>query len=95
MKQYLLGAIALVTAITLNSFTLKPAGHPTSTKNYNYTAYPDDTHTADPSFYTLTPNNGNDPLHCPGNTHTCGVVAQDDGTGHPDFTQTFTIEQRN
>jgi hypothetical protein len=91
MKQYLLGAIALVTAITLNSFTLKPDSHPTATKNFIYNAYPNDLLVNDPSQYSLTGNNGLDPLICVGTVHRCGVIAQDDGTGHPDLTKPYTI----
>lgn len=95
MKKYLLGIIALVTAITLNSFTLRSSGHPTATKNFIYTTYPDDSNSNDPDAYMLSGHGGTDALNCPGTLHTCGVVAQDDGSGHPDLTQPYTIKYRN
>jgi len=91
MKQYLLGTIALVTAITLNSFTLKPATHPTVTKNFEYNDYPNDFYQNVPSHYTMTGSNGTDPLDCAGSAHRCGVVAQDNGSGLPDLTKPYTI----
>jgi hypothetical protein len=91
MKQYLLGAIALVTAITLNSFTLKPASHPTGTKIFEYNDYPNDFYQSNASHYTMTGNDGQDPLPCDGSAHRCGVVAQDNGSGLPDLTKPYTI----
>jgi len=91
MKKYLLGLIALVTAITLNSFTVKTSKHPTVTKNFWYTAYPNDSHANDPNYYILTGNDGTDDPDCPeGSIHRCGVIAQDDGTGLPDLTSAYT-----
>jgi len=96
MKKYLLGLIALVTAITLNSFTVKTSKHPTVTKNFTYIAYPNDSHVNDPNYYTLTGNDGSDDLNCPdGNSHRCGVIAEDNGSGLPDLSQAYTIATRN
>lgn len=91
----MLGLIALVTAITLNSFTLRTTVHPTASKNFIYSAYPDDSDINDPDAYMLTGHGGTDPLNCNGTLHRCAVVAEDDGTGHPDFTKPFTIRTRN
>ena len=95
MKQYFLGAIALVTAITLNSFTLKADTHPTATKNFEYNDYPNDAFQNIASHYTLTGNDGQDELDCPGSVHRCGVVAQDNGSGLPDLTKPYTIKVRD
>lgn len=90
MKKYLLGAIALVTAITLNSFTVKSHSHPSTIKNFVYLDYPNDANKNISSRYQLTGNDGTDDLPCPGGAHRCGVEAVDNGSGHPDLTQPFT-----
>ncbi|MBV4357328.1 hypothetical protein [Pinibacter aurantiacus] len=94
MKKYYLGAVALLTAITLNSFTIRTS-HKGITKNFVYTAYPNDSQINNPAFYQMTGNDGQDPWTCSGTLHRCAVIAQDDGTGSPDLTQPYTVRTRN
>jgi len=95
MKKYLLGVIALVTAITLNSFTLKTHTTRGPVLNWIYMDYPNDAFKDDPSHYQLYGTDGTATLPCPGGTHRCGVQAQDDGSGQPDFTISYIKKTKN
>lgn len=66
-------------------------------KNFIYTAYPSDNPTdlGNPENYELTSDGGTEIPFCSGITHRCSVVAEDDGTGHPDFSRPYTIKTRS
>lgn len=66
-------------------------------KNYVYTAYPSDdpSDLGNPENYMLTANDGSEVPFCSGVTHRCAVLAEDDGTGHPDFSRPYTIKLRS
>ncbi|MBV4357327.1 DUF6520 family protein [Pinibacter aurantiacus] len=90
MKQYLLGFVALVTAITLNSFTLRTENHRGTTNIYKYLDYPNDAFINNSAHYQQVSS-----ITCPGGSHRCAVEAQDDGTGLPDLTVPYTPRTKN
>ena len=96
---FALAAIVLIAVFSAFSLkTTKPQTQQSfATKNFVYNLYPDDdpSKISNPANYSLTTNGGMDPLNCPTGSHRCGVVAVDDGTGHPDFSQSFTIRTKN
>lgn len=80
MKKYVTGLIALLLAVISTGFTI--SGNRSSDanpKSFSYNDYPDDTWMDDPNHYTLITGS----LNCSGGSFRCGVVADDDGTGHP------------
>ncbi len=79
MKKYLTGIIAILMAVGFSAFTLQKDKVSQSQKSFTYNNYPDDTWINQPSHYTLF----NGTLNCQGGSQRCGVVADDDGTGHP------------
>jgi uncharacterized protein YxeA len=82
MKKYLLGIIAIFMAIAFSAFTIeKHEASGRAMQNYSYNDYPDDTNKNDPTHYTQVAT-----LSCIGTAHRCGVIANDDGTGHPVLT---------
>jgi hypothetical protein len=101
MKKIILSITVILLIVVGTAFAFKS---PTTTapskfvtKNFVYEAYPNDdpSELDDPLNYTLTGTGGTDPLNCPTGSHRCGVIAMDDGTGHPDFSQTYTIKTKN
>lgn len=102
MKKILFSLLGLLLIVTISAFALnlktEKSVKPLATKNFVYNAYPDDSPgmVNDPSNYSLTASLGTTPLNCPvGASHRCGVIAIDDGTGHPDLNQSYTIKTRN
>lgn len=101
MKKIILG-IAVVALIVIGSaFAFHksdaPPANSFATKNFVYDLYPNDDpdEINDPTNYSLTGSGGTAPLDCPNGSHRCGVIAQDDGTGHPDFSQSYTPKTKN
>ena len=96
MKK-LLGMIAVVLAIATSAFTVNHKEAKVGSDSFNYKMYGKTgqdlaANLTNPANYDLVPS-----LNCPiAGTHRCGVFnATDDGTGHPDFSQSFTIQSRN
>ena len=101
MKKTFWSITMLFLIAVVSAFSLKGENKDISkdlvTKNFVYTAYPDNdpAEVNDPLNYVLTGSGGSIPLNCPGGSHRCGVIAIDDGTGHPDFSQTYTPKNKN
>ncbi len=96
MKKYL-GIFVVMLALVASAFTTNHKNTKLVGNAYSYNLYgqPGQNNASNlnnPLNYTLV-----SPLICPpGATNRCGVDnATDDGTGHPDFTKSFTIRQRN
>jgi len=66
-------------------------------KHFSYTLYPNTNpiYVNDPDSYMLTSDDGTEPFFCSPGAFICGVIAEDDGTGHPDFVKPFTFVTRN
>ena len=84
-------------ALTASAFTVPHKNAGLAGKDYSYNLYgqpgqDNPTNINKPANYTMVST-----LSCPaGAAHRCGVSnATDDGTGHPDFTQSYTIRTRN
>ncbi len=96
MKKYL-GIFVVMLAITASAFTTKHnnAKLVGSAFSYNLYGQPGQNNSSNlnnPLNYTLV-----NPLICPpAGANRCGVDnATDDGTGHPDFTKSYSIKTRN
>lgn len=98
MKKYLgifVVMLALVSsAFTVNHKNVKLAGNSYTYDLYGQSGQDDIVNLSDPENYSPA---GTSPLSCPaGTAHRCGVEnATDDGSGHPDLTQSFSIRKRN
>lgn len=66
-------------------------------KHFVYTLYPNTspTNVNNPYNYDLTSDDGMEPLLCSPGGYICGVIAEDDGAGHPNFAKGFTFVTRN
>jgi hypothetical protein len=66
-------------------------------KYFIYMAYPSDNpiDLGNPDNYELTANDGTEVPICSGVAHRCAVLAEDDGTGRPNFGRTYTIMTRS
>jgi hypothetical protein len=99
MKKQFLPALscALLVATAFDSKNQLVEASPGPQKNFIYTAYPSDNPTdlGNPDNYQLTANDGTEIPFCSGVAHRCSVVAEDDGTGQPDFSRPYTIKTRN
>jgi hypothetical protein len=99
MKKYL-GIFVVMLALTASAFTtnhknVKPVGANSYTyKLYGKAGQDIQANMDNPANYTFV---GTGALSCPGiPLHRCGVEnATDDGTGKPDFTQSYSPKDRN
>lgn len=97
MKRYLVVS-AIILAFIASAFTTSKNKSNLVGNSYNYDLYgsPNQDLPANlnnPANYTFV---GTSPLTCSGSAHRCGVQdAQDDGTGHPDFSKPYTIRTRD
>lgn len=96
MKNYL-GIFIVMLALTASAFTVKHVNAKLAGSSYSYNLYGQPgqdlpANLNNSANYTMVSS-----LSCPaGSAHRCGVTnATDDGTGHPDFTQSYTIKNRN
>lgn len=96
MKKYL-GIFVVMLALTASAFTVNHKNTKLVGNEYSYNLYgqpgqDNASNVNNPANYTLV-----SPLICPsGTAHRCGVSnATDDGTGHPDFTKSYTARARN
>ena len=96
MKKFL-GIFVVMLALTASAFTVNHKNTKVVGNSYSYNLYgqpgqDNASNLNNPANYTLV-----SPLTCPaGAAHRCGVMnATDDGTGHPDFTKSYTIKARN
>lgn len=90
----------LLALVAASSFHRPPAPGrpaPATLKNFVYTAYPSDdpSDLGDPDNYALTANDGTEVPFCSGVTHRCAILAEDDGTGRPDFSRPYTVKLRS
>lgn len=87
MKKILFFALAIIVAAGVSAFAInqKAAKGKTNQKYFIYTAYPSQSPTDlnNAANYSLTGNNGQDPLDCPEGELRCGVMADDNGSGQP------------
>ena len=87
MKKFLIPLLAVVLAVGASAYSVKP--HLLTQKNFTYnlvgqSGADDPINTSNPNNYSLTGNNGTDPLFCSGTAHQCGVIADENGsTGKP------------
>ncbi len=95
MKKYL-GIFIVMLALTASAFTVnhksKLVGNAYSYNLYGQPGQNNASNLSNPANYTLV-----NPLICPpAGANRCGVDnATDDGTGHPDFTKSYSIRTRN
>lgn len=96
MKKFF-GIFVVMLALAASAFTVPHKNTALVGNEYSYNLYGQPgqdniSNLNNPANYTLV-----SPLTCPaGTAHRCGVSdATDDGTGHPDFTKSYTIRNRN
>ncbi|MBN8718401.1 MAG: hypothetical protein J0H85_03090 [Sediminibacterium magnilacihabitans] len=96
MKKFF-GILVVMLALTASAFTVPHKNATVAGNEYSYNLYgqpgqDNPSNLNNPANYTLV-----NPLSCPiPGSHRCGVSnATDDGTGHPDFTKSYTIRLRN
>lgn len=101
MKKNLLFLLAIMVIVVASAFAIKGSDteilEVMAAKNFVYDKYPDNSPGAvnDPLNYSLSASSGTAPLNCPNGANRCGVIAQDDGSGRPDLSQSYIIKTKN